>query len=232
MSTANERWRWVKGYEGKYMVSSLGNVLSVPRSIDKKRFIASYDGKLLSLGNHNHGYKSVVLYNGDSGRTWLIHRLVAEAFIPNPDNKPDVNHKNGNKADNRVENLEWVTCKENSIHAVNVLGKLRRGALSDSDIERIRNDKRQQHVIAGEYGLCQTEVSQIQIGKAYKYAPGPIREPSYIRTRQRKLSQSDVLDILSSNETGVALARKYNVAASTIHKIRKGQRYKEVPRCL
>ena len=228
MSAAKERWRWVPGYDGIYMVSDMGNVLSLPRDVDKKRFVASYDGKLLSLGDHNHGYKSVVLYKGDKGKTWLVHRLVAEAFIPNPGNKPDVNHKNGDKTDNRVDNLEWVTPKENSIHAVDVLKSFRRGALSDEAVQSIRADTRTQREIAEEYGIAQSDVYSIQTGRSYKNSPGKIRRPDSRSLRQRKLTSEDVSEILSSKDTGVSLAKRFGVATSTISKIRSRQRYKEV----
>ena len=72
---------------------------------------------------NKYGYHSVSLKVGGKFHPYRVNRLVALAFIPNPDNKPEVNHINGNKTDNRIENLEWVTSRENQLHATQVLGK-------------------------------------------------------------------------------------------------------------
>lgn len=103
-----EIWKDVVGYEGYYEVSNLGNVRSVTR---KKK------GKQLKPLARQHGYLAVQLW-GNGGnkrgfRTFSIHRLVAEAFIPNPNSYPEINHINEIKTDNSVENLEWCTRKQN-----------------------------------------------------------------------------------------------------------------------
>lgn len=101
----------VPGYEGIYSVTKNGTVFSLPRKTSKKLNIMN------PVDNMKAGYLRVVLTKEGRSKLWYIHRLVALAYIPNPDNKPMVNHKNGNKRDNRVKNLEWVTCMENHTHA-------------------------------------------------------------------------------------------------------------------
>ena len=117
----NEVWKDVVGYEGLYQVSNLGRVRSVDRvtfSTGTMREDANYHfkGKLLKQGNRNASispYKQVVLYKDRKHKTYGVHRLVAEAFIPNPNNLPQVNHKDENPSNNNVNNLEWCTCKYN-----------------------------------------------------------------------------------------------------------------------
>lgn len=96
-----EVWKDIKGYEGLYQVSSFGRVKS------------SYTKRILKGGKNKAGYLLVGLYKQGVLSRKSIHRLVAEAFIPNPDNKPEVNHIDENKTNNVVSNLEWMTAKEN-----------------------------------------------------------------------------------------------------------------------
>lgn len=113
-----EEWRDVKGYEGIYQVSNTGEV----RSLDRKCVYSNGDqhihkGKTLTKTINNHGYFYISLCINSKPKKKFIHRLVAEAFIPNPENKGNVNHKDGNPLNNNVNNLEWATYKENSRHA-------------------------------------------------------------------------------------------------------------------
>ena len=101
-----ETWKPIDGYEGIYEVSDQGNVRNVKRG-----------GKLMTAQKVTHGYLAYNLSKGGKTRSLLAHRLVAKAFIPNPENKEQVNHKDLDKSHNTVDNLEWVTREENLIHA-------------------------------------------------------------------------------------------------------------------
>ena len=104
MSDQEEIWKDIEGYDGKYQVSNLSRIKSFAR--DKK-------GIILNGSNNNNGYLTLKLDHKD----YRVHRLIAMHFIPNPDNKPEINHKDGNKHNNLIENLEWVTREENLKHA-------------------------------------------------------------------------------------------------------------------
>ena len=113
----DEVWKDIEGYEGLYQVSTCGNVKSLPKV--RRNGTGTYIQKerLLKPSNTSTGYKKVELCKDGKRKSFKVHRLVAIAFIPNPDNKPEVNHIDGNKINNNIDNLEWVTSSENSIHA-------------------------------------------------------------------------------------------------------------------
>lgn len=110
-----EIWKAIPGYEGYYEVSNTGRVKSITRTIIDKRGITHYiEEKEIYIRINNNGYKTVSLSKEGIRKMFLIHRLVAIAFLPNPDNLPIVNHKDENPANNNVENLEWCNYKYNS----------------------------------------------------------------------------------------------------------------------
>ena len=114
-----EIWKDIKDYEGIYQISSLGNVKRLAYKI--KNPAPRANGSMLNFEEHllkpriiTHGYLSVALYKNGIRKDYKLHRLVAQHFIPNPENKPEVNHKDENKTNNCVDNLEWCTHLYNS----------------------------------------------------------------------------------------------------------------------
>lgn len=105
-----EIWKDIKGYEGFYKISSYGRIMNTGIYRDGRR----YNPKVLIPNTDIHGYKYVSLYKEGKVKSVKVHRLVAEAFIPNPENKPCIDHIDTDRTNNRVNNLRWVTYKENA----------------------------------------------------------------------------------------------------------------------
>lgn len=115
---SNEIWRDIAGYEGLYQASNCGRIRKINSAT-----------KGILKGHYKQGYMHNALSKNGRQKKFFTHRLIAETFIPNPENKPVVNHIDGNKLNNRVENLEWATVSENTKHAYAMgLEKVLRGA--------------------------------------------------------------------------------------------------------
>jgi hypothetical protein len=111
-----EIWKDVIGYEGIYQVSNLGRIKRISKNhLCNLRYQGEYYLKPLDNGK---GYLRMKLSNNGSSKRVMLHRIIAEAFINNPENKKVINHINGNKKDNRIENLEWCTQSYNCLHSV------------------------------------------------------------------------------------------------------------------
>lgn len=175
-----EEWRDITGYEGLYQVSNLGRVRSLDRTelIHRKGscFYRHFSSKILHLNKTGKGYLRVDLCKTINGKQNLIHksvhRLVAESFIPNPENKKTVNHIDGNKTNNCFENLEWNTYSENVKHSfINGLEKPYKRIdgiskkLTDSQVIEIRSEhalyKKSSTELAKKYNVSHTYIKKI-----------------------------------------------------------------------
>lgn len=114
-----EEWRSVCGFEGYYEVSNTGNVRSCDRYVNAKLGSKSFlKGEMMKLQKNHKGYMTVILHKNNKHYSKTVHRLVAEAFIDNPENLPQVNHKDTDKTNNNVTNLEWISNYDNMQHAM------------------------------------------------------------------------------------------------------------------
>lgn len=167
----NEEWRPIPGYEGFYEASNLGRIRSVPRR--------TTSGKVLKQREGTGTYLRVCLSKENQKKTIAVHRLVALAFLENPEGKPEVNHLDGDKHNNAAGNLEWATRSENERHAYRCLGKMpnrpwagkpRKCAriFTEEQIISIRNDTRGCERLAKEYGVSSTTIKNIRKRKIYK----------------------------------------------------------------
>lgn len=169
-----EEWKDVVGYEGCYKVSNLGKVRSIERNGTKT------GGKILTPFN-SRGYNRFILSKNNINKKITAHRLVALAFIPNTENKATVNHKNGIKNDNRADNLEWCTIRENNVHAFNnglkvamkgeshVNSKLTSIQAQEIRDKFMQNSKRgMKKALSIEYNVSKQNICNIIKGKSYK----------------------------------------------------------------
>lgn len=148
-----EVWKDVINYEGLYQISNLGRVKTNKTQLIKKNSIDKY------------GYYIIGLWIKGERKTFKVHRLVAQAFIPNPENKPTVNHKDGNKLNNNVENLEWATNQEQLIHSNRVLGK--KGVISEKCREK-QLEKQRRKIIRSDGKIYNSiEEAHKDIGVSY-----------------------------------------------------------------
>ena len=115
----NEEWKDIVGFEGLYQVSNLGRIKCLEHKCPgryKGKFRTVKEHMMKPAENKTNGYMYVSLSNSDRGRTFTVHRLVANAFLPNPENKPILNHKDEDKHNNCVSNLEWCTSLYNNTY--------------------------------------------------------------------------------------------------------------------
>jgi hypothetical protein len=172
-----EKWKWIEGFKGLYKVSDKGRIKSYHKNKEK--------GFILS-GKNNNGYNNITLAKNGKHYYKKIHRIVAKAFIPNPKNKPQVNHIDSDIHNNCVKNLEWVTPKENARYAVKNNPDMIKGIIDYNKYERPNTI--QQYSLNGKLlnefvnakeaerqtGVCGRNILQVANQKEYK--PGKTRK--------------------------------------------------------
>lgn len=219
----NERWRKVR--EFSYSVSDLGRLRNDTTN-------------KITLGSLQNGYRSFSLrHNNEVIGLFKIHRLVAEAFIPNPLGKTQVNHINGIKDDNRLINLEWATPQENVQHAYDI-GLMLRGSkrpaaiLQEDDIPEIiyyMSVGYKDTTIAEKYGVSRQTINAIRIGDNWKHLNIKPLGRYEGKSRDRKLTPENIPEIrkmFTNGFTDTEIAKGFNVHQGTIRQIRIGNTWK------
>lgn len=231
-----EQWKDIKGYEGYYQVSNTGKVRSLERII--KAYIKSQEyvtlkGRELKISLTTRRYPYVALTIDNKPKKYSVHRLMAEAFIPNPDNKPQVNHKDGNKLNfTDLNNLEWCTASENSQHAVNtgllkctVGDKNPKCKYTDEQIKeifRLNQEGFSGVEISDKLLIPKTSVLRYLNNKVKSYVK--IDTSKTIRTKgtcPTKISNKDMEYVIKSyinkEKSSQQLSKEFNVSRSTIY---------------
>lgn len=215
---------WVEGYEGIYSVSSIGIVYSHRRGI-KTALSCTVNGKSKSR------YKSVSLNNRGDAATRYVHRLVAQAFIENPENKLTVNHINGDKLDNNVENLEWSTLTENAKHAWSI------GLCDSLYLSQEERNKRAFELIFNQLSDADYQYYKKTTTKEQLVKEGippnivTVYNPQRVPLKEFWLFLKGMCEDFMSDMTSKELQVKYNLTESGVSRIRNKNRALEMWKC-
>lgn len=179
MTKTKEIWLEIPGYEGAYEASNLGQIRSMDREVKYikggKEIVNKYKGKVLTPTFDKDGYRQVTMK-----KTVKVHRIVAKAFLPNPENKATVNHIDGIKDNNNISNIEWATFSENANHKYSVLNRGRgeehgKTTLTEDQVRAIKvnKDNLKGVELAEIYGVTSSAISSIKHGKNWGHVLVP-----------------------------------------------------------
>jgi len=181
---AKEKWKNIKGHEGLYQVSNYGRVKSLAREVSKtlnnKKCTPFYADRILKSCSNSSIYPSVSLSKDNKSKSYAVHRLVVEAFLCSIVKGKEVNHKDGNKLNNNLDNLEIVTHKDNILHAVksNIMTmdwfrgeKQHKAKLKEKEVIKIRKllGTKTQREIANIYKVDPATISNIATNKSWRW---------------------------------------------------------------
>ena len=211
---------WKRFENTNYEVSTFGNV----RNLDTNKILAPF---------LNNGYLAVDLFDATSRQRHSVHRMVAIVFIDNREGKDFVNHIDGDKTNNRTNNLEWVTPSENSLHAVAIglspIGEEKTLAkLSEADVLEIQTafeNGAKDFTLAERYGVTSGVISSIRLGKTWKHVSGKVFAPSGPNP-VKKLCSDDIpviRQLFLDGFNDAQIGREFKVARGTINQIRQGK---------
>jgi hypothetical protein len=219
-SLFGERWKPI-GDSLVYRVSSIGRV----------KTNAKGSWVIKSQWLDKDGYPKVGLPKNGYSSPSSVHRLVGMAFVPNPENKPQINHKKGIKIDNRASQLEWATNSENQKHARKYgLNKLigethHKAKLTNKQALEIFKSPLNCRELSIRYGIDDTTASYIKSGKLWS----SVTNKKYERKKRRMLSKNkDVLFIFNSDMKGIELAKKFNITTVTVSEIKNGRTWSHI----
>lgn len=207
----------IEGYEGRYYITDNGDIFNIKRGT-----------KMAQTVSARTGYLKISLTNSDGIRpTHSVHRLVALSFIPNPENKREVNHKDGNKGNNRVDNLEWVTTKENSKHAHDTgLIQPAKGEnaahaqLTNKSVLKIFNSKLPNKELSAKYQVDICVIYQIKNGKNYSSVTGKV-----YKAKSSHRPKELLLRIFNEGGGNSEIGKKYNLPAKEVWRIRNSKTF-------
>jgi transposase len=225
MNIVNEEWRDISGYEGYYQVSNLGRVRSCDRVVKTERGDRAIKMRLMKPNLHRRGYYRIDLQKASVRITCFVHRLVAIAFLPIQDGRDQVNHKNGIKTDNCVDNLEWCNQHENMRHAVeyglkpsmvgeNAVNSL----LTESqvlEIRELRANGTKLRIIAEMYGVSLSAIAMVVYCYNWAHLPSAVPE----KRHSSCLEEAQVLEIRRLRLEGLKfkeIAKMFGVSQGAI----------------
>jgi Mor family transcriptional regulator len=219
-----EIWKPVRGYEEYYEVSNYGNIRSKDRMVWRgKAGFYKMEGKELTKSKTSTGYWKIGLFKDKKRKEFKIHRLVAFAFIDNPENKPNINHIDGNPLNNHVLNLEWCTQSENMKHAYET-------GLRETNFHKYKNEILLEYITNNNIGinvLCEKyQCSHSSITKFLRSKGVRIRTNREIQNKY-KINRVSMINDFEAGLSNKEMAKKYNTNGTLIatyrYKYKKGE---------